>query len=58
MCKLLDRWTNDSLSKIRRDVGVIVDTMKSFFELLKENDFDFMVMALPAEDNHPRAEVD
>ncbi len=58
MSTLLDRWANDAPSEIRSDVGIIVDTMKGFFELLEENDFDFMAVALAAEDDPRLAALD
>jgi hypothetical protein len=51
MNKLLDRWADDAPSEIRDDVRIIVDTMHGFFEILEENDFDLMAMALSAEDD-------
>lgn len=58
MNKLLDRWADDAPSEIRDDVRTIVDTMHGFFEILEENDFDFMAMAFAAEDDPRLAALD
>jgi len=51
--KLLDRWADDAPSEIRGDVRVIVDALHGFFEILEENDFDFIAIATSAS-NDPR----
>lgn len=48
MNKLLDRWADDAPSEIRADVRVIVDAMHGFFEILAENEYDFMAIATSA----------
>jgi hypothetical protein len=58
MNSLLDRWADDAPSEIRGDVRIIVDAMEGFFEILEENDFDFMAMALAAEDDPRLAALD
>lgn len=54
MNSLLGRWADDAPSEIRSDVRIIVDAMEGFFEILEENDFDFMAMALSADPDDPR----
>lgn len=51
MSGLLGRWADDAPSEIRSDVRIIVDAMEGFFEILEENDYDFMAMAFAAEDD-------
>ena len=58
MNELLDRWANDAPSEIRGDIRIIVDTMKGFFELLEENDFDFLAAAMSAADDPRLAALD
>ena len=48
---LLDRWADEAPSEISGDVGVIVDALRGFFEILEENDYDFMAIATSASDD-------
>jgi len=58
MNNVLDRWADDAPSEIRADVRIIVDAMEGFFEILEENDFDFIAMAFAAEDDPRVAALD
>lgn len=58
MNNVLDRWADDAPSEIRSDVRIIVDAMEGFFEILEENDFDFIAMAFAAEDDPRVAALD
>lgn len=49
--KLLDAWVSIAPDEIKGDVAVIVDAVKGLFELLDENEFDFIAVATNSSDD-------